>query len=897
MSWMAQTIEGLGDRLLCLRSSVRTAGKKWWLFCKEHWRIIASCVAWWALCGIGLVLFAHSVESALSIIGRWGLDLIGVEHAVGRPLRVLVRFGGAIAWVLICIRFLWRYHPDWGAQQDTQTLTGPFWKIPYAGDAPIQEYEEDKLRRTNLVRTLKGRLLGTMDAENAAYIGLYGGWGEGKTSVYNLLRKECADSPLLFVDFAPWCVLKRENLPVELFGAIANAVEKRLPKTQARQTFRALGLMIASRKLSSYVSLIPACGSILEPLFKIGGSDRGLKAMAKRDLRVLSGMFRIVVVLDDMDRLPPKDVCELIRLIRTNGDLPNITYLLIGDQKHIASALQQMLTGEDRGKDGNPDGLAYLEKIFPIIQPLSPAPPITYQNWFLAELEKLLARHLNYQGLKMPTEFECESVFPFLKTARCVRRLLTAVEGALGHFELADGGEPRVHLADIIAVKALELFENDFYTRLYKQRDVILGFDSNLHILNPVERTMDPDQMAKQFYPQATGDGVVAIKAFFLRHLMLAEVAKKEGVHTTSGKVEFTGDELQLQAEFRVASAAYFDKYFIGVSDESASQASIRDVEAFRKSWGEETSAENYLLELAKSGKVKTLLRLMEAQNPIPSVVRERNYLLSILRLGDHHVIGGQNASERVLGLVGFLDVYEIIARCIIFYLQKTPYDTSARSSMLTELIKESGSIAVAVELIGREDGKDGTHRYECALFTEVDFLRMRELVLDRIEGLQSEGRLIDYPRERSIRHAWRIFAMHSDTANLPTDPGEILAKGNVTPREDRFAELTRGDFARYPHVLHAIQPFREYSSRDPVWFSPLWCGELERLMGAEIYNVIETTLKANESDLCRDGMKLLEAVRYIQEIKQSKGLPPSTDEQRDAIIRDEDMTGGNHGL
>ena len=889
MLWMLEMIGRPRGRLSRLRSTVRAAGKKWWLFCKEHRRIIASCVAWWFLCGIGLVVFTHSVETAFGTVGRWGLDLIGVSHAVGRPLRVLVRIGGAIAWILICIRFLWRFHPDCGKPKDSQMRMGPFWKIPYTGDVPIRGYEDDELRRTNLVRTLKGRLLGTIDAENAAYIALYGGWGEGKTSVYNLLRKECADSPLLFVDFAPWGVLKRENLPVDLFGAIANAVEKRLPKSQARQTFRALGLMVASRKFASYASLVPACGSILELLFKLGASDGGLKEMAKRDLRALSGMFRIVVVLDDIDRLPPNDVCELIRLIRTNGDLPNITYLLIGDQKHMASALQQMLTGEDRGENGNPEGMAYLEKIFPVVQPLSPSPPIAYQNWFLTELKQLLARHLNYQGLKMPTEFECEAVFPFLKTARCVRRLLTAVEGALGHFEHADGGEPRVHLADVIAVKALELYENDFYTRLYKQRDVILGFDSNLHILNPVERTIDPDQIAKQFYPQATGDGVVAIKAFFLRHLMLAVIAEKEGAHTTSGKVEFTGDELQLQAEFRVASAAYFDKYFIGVSDESSAQASIRDVEAYRKSWDGEKTAENYLLEVAKSGKAKSLLRLMEAQNPIPSVVRERNYLLSILRLGDCHILEEIDASDRALGIVGCLDVYEIIARCVIFYLQKTSYNTSARSSMLTELIKESGSIAVAVELIGREDGKGGLHRHERALFTDADFSQMRELVLDRIEGLQSAGRLIGYPRERSIRHAWRIFAVHSDTGNLPKDSGEILAKGNVSPREDRFVELTRGDYARYPQVLYAIQPFREYSSSDPVWFSPLWCDELERLMGVEIYSVIETTLKANESDLCQDGVKLMEAVRYIQEIKQSKGRTPSTDEQRSAIIKDEE--------
>lgn len=62
---------------------------------------------------------------------------------------------------------------------------------------------------------------------------------------------------------------------------------------------------------------------------------------------------RIIVLIDDIDRLRREEVRELVKLVRLTGDFPNIVYVLAFDRKRVELAL-----GDD-----DETGRAYLEKI------------------------------------------------------------------------------------------------------------------------------------------------------------------------------------------------------------------------------------------------------------------------------------------------------------------------------------------------------------------------------------------------------------------------------------------------------------------------------------------------------------------------------------------------------
>ena len=72
----------------------------------------------------------------------------------------------------------------------------------------------------------------------------------------------------------------------------------------------------------------------------------------KRELEALD--TQLVIVLDDVDRLRPDEVRDIVRLVRLFGDFPNTIYMLAFDRKRVEQCL-----GED---DGIERGCAYLEK-------------------------------------------------------------------------------------------------------------------------------------------------------------------------------------------------------------------------------------------------------------------------------------------------------------------------------------------------------------------------------------------------------------------------------------------------------------------------------------------------------------------------------------------------------
>lgn len=68
----------------------------------------------------------------------------------------------------------------------------------------------------------------------------------------------------------------------------------------------------------------------------------------------------IIVIIDDLDRLPAEEIRSMIQAIKAVADFPQITYLLAYDPNIIARAFD----------DDEKFGLAYLKKIVQVAYPL-----------------------------------------------------------------------------------------------------------------------------------------------------------------------------------------------------------------------------------------------------------------------------------------------------------------------------------------------------------------------------------------------------------------------------------------------------------------------------------------------------------------------------------------------
>jgi predicted KAP-like P-loop ATPase len=91
---------------------------------------------------------------------------------------------------------------------------------------------------------------------------------------------------------------------------------------------------------------------------------------------------RILIVIDDIDRLNPEEIRLLFRVVKAVADFPNVTYLLAFDQEAVSKAL----TGETQIISGQ----SYLEKIIQVPFELPLPDEVALRNLLFEKLDAIL---------------------------------------------------------------------------------------------------------------------------------------------------------------------------------------------------------------------------------------------------------------------------------------------------------------------------------------------------------------------------------------------------------------------------------------------------------------------------------------------------------------------------
>jgi predicted KAP-like P-loop ATPase len=335
----------------------------------------------------------------------------------------------------------------------------------HSADEPIAKFSDDLLRRKEFALALATDVR-LAPRESGFVIGLSGEWGAGKTSVLQLVAEALDDELSATVSFNPWLFSGTEQLVTYFFAELASQLEE----TGSEQLSRVAGAFSAYGKVVSPLRYLPFAGD----LFKLTGEaakslgtaleprDPSAREQAER-LKLQLALLRrpILVLVDDLDRLSPQEIVDVVRLVRLIGDFPNLVYLVAFDREVVESALN-----EERGGDGH----AYLEKIIHISHSL---PPVRSED-LTAVLQVVLA-----EVIPRPSDYRFdrerfESLFwgevrPLFTNVRDIRRFANLLRTTL---ELI-GDE--VDLADVLALEALRLFEPEAFKALLAARYPLTG--------------------------------------------------------------------------------------------------------------------------------------------------------------------------------------------------------------------------------------------------------------------------------------------------------------------------------------------------------------------------------------------------------------------------------------
>jgi KAP family P-loop domain len=237
-------------------------------------------------------------------------------------------------------------------------------------DTPLQPgdaLERDKLSRQDFAQ-IAAKAIRKAPSASGLVVSVEGVWGSGKTSVLSMIEAllvgdETASEPVI-VHFNPWLVGEKDALLRHFLSKIANSVKlndhSRDGKKVARElkayakVFDLVKLIPGAEPWASMIkSVIEATGDATDSIAEYKTPD--IEAYKLRVEEALRDFARpIIVFIDDIDRLFPLEVFEMVRIIKAVGGLPHIGYIVAWDSEYVVGALEKL---------GVPFAASYLDKI------------------------------------------------------------------------------------------------------------------------------------------------------------------------------------------------------------------------------------------------------------------------------------------------------------------------------------------------------------------------------------------------------------------------------------------------------------------------------------------------------------------------------------------------------
>jgi hypothetical protein len=180
-------------------------------------------------------------------------------------------------------------------------------------------------------------------------VGIYGDWGEGKTSVLKLIEEYLSNNGHICVWVAPWLGKTTDDIWEQLLTNVAEQLEVRTQKfkgarsaTQQVQTFRTAAASghWATKMLEGVLG-----AKLKKAMEKLAEAQRENLVEAIDDEL---GDRKIVVFVDDLDRTDQTLVPKLLMSLREVFDLPDFYYVLALSPKVIESGLANVGFGGEQ---------------------------------------------------------------------------------------------------------------------------------------------------------------------------------------------------------------------------------------------------------------------------------------------------------------------------------------------------------------------------------------------------------------------------------------------------------------------------------------------------------------------------------------------------------------------
>jgi len=215
-------------------------------------------------------------------------------------------------------------------------------------DCAIERSIDDLLNRSDIIDNIEN-ILKSLDKDKSYAIGVCGKWGSGKTSLLNLLEEKISkDNTFKIIHFNPWYYSDQKELIQQFFSTLLSEFKPNNTKIKKCAKTFDKGLICVEPFLGdkTLFKLIKKYSEILADSTKENESLYKVKKEISDKLEKLDN--RVIVIIDDIDRLDPDEIKLIIKLVRSVADFSNVTYILSYDEDIVSKALDcEIYKGHD----------------------------------------------------------------------------------------------------------------------------------------------------------------------------------------------------------------------------------------------------------------------------------------------------------------------------------------------------------------------------------------------------------------------------------------------------------------------------------------------------------------------------------------------------------------------
>ncbi|EKD53694.1 MAG: hypothetical protein ACD_60C00160G0016 [uncultured bacterium] len=424
----------------------------------------------------------------------------------------------------------------------------------FDADRPIQKNEQDRLGRSGFAKYLARSILDHKNPESLV-IGLYGGFGTGKTSLINLIAEELQlagnnmldeEKPVV-LNFSPWSYSGQDSLIYHFFRRLSSAIRHAPQFKNSEKIVFLLELYVSFFTNRPTPQLLQPKKQLLKQFLSETSNQYGWESgrdltHVKAELNELlrQQKHKIIIFIDNIARLHDEEIAQIFQITKSMGDYLNTVYVLAIDKQRVMHAIANVyhLNGTD-----------YLEKIVQL--------PFEIPAFSKQDVESILLDRLTPVVNAVPEDMWDNKYWNdiyylalkyFFNDCRDITHYVNTLSFSFPRVK------ELVNPVDFFAITVLHVFSPEIFLKIKENKDLFTDLVS--HVFEDDKNKMLEDSLRCDNILNFS----TTVPEDVLKKLLMILFPKLRALYEKN--VPFYHSEELSRRNRRICSADFFDAYF-----------------------------------------------------------------------------------------------------------------------------------------------------------------------------------------------------------------------------------------------------------------------------------------------------------------------------------------------